>query len=91
MNKIRYNLTTLLNELQTFQSLMKNKEPQKGEANVVHSKKFYKGSSSGTKSVSSSSGPKKFKKKAGGKGKTPATIKGKGNVTPYLPRDDVQY
>ena len=61
MNKIQYSLTTLLNELQTFESLMKNKGPQQGEANVAHSKKFHKGSSFGTKSVSSSFGPKRLK------------------------------
>src|ERR1051325_8714134 len=77
MNKIQYSLTTLLNELQTFESLMKNKGPQQGEANVAHSKKFHKGSSFGTKSVSSSFGPKKFKKETGGKGKTLAVVKGK--------------
>src|ERR1051325_11824089 len=75
MNKIRYNLTTLLNELQTFESLMKNKGPQQGEENFAHSKKFHNGSSSRTKSVSSSFGPKKFKKKTGGKWKTPALLK----------------
>ena len=40
MNKIEYNMTTLLNELQTFQSLMKNKGQKEGEANVAHSKRF---------------------------------------------------
>ena len=56
---------------------MKNKGPQQGEANVTHSKKFHKSSSSRTKSVSSSFKPKKFKKKTGGKGKTPTAAKGK--------------
>ena len=39
MNKIKYNLTTLLNELQTYQSLLMNKG-QIGEANVAVSKKL---------------------------------------------------
>ena len=56
---------------------MKNKGPQQGEENVSHSKKFHKGSFFWIKSVSSSSGPKKFKKKTGGKGKTPTANKGK--------------
>ncbi|TYK23781.1 retrovirus-related pol polyprotein from transposon tnt 1-94 [Cucumis melo var. makuwa] len=68
MNKISYTLTTLLNELQTFKSLMKIKG-QKGEANVATSTgKFHRGLTSGTKSVPSSSGNKKWKKKKGGQG-----------------------
>ncbi|KAA0066490.1 gag/pol protein [Cucumis melo var. makuwa] len=68
MNKIAYTLTTLLNELQTFESLMKIKG-QKGEANVATStRKFHRGSTSGTKSMPSSSGNKKWKKKKGGQG-----------------------
>src|ERR1051325_6631005 len=63
MNKIQYSLTTLLNELQTFESLMKNKGQQQGEANVAHSKKFHKGSSSRTKFVSSSSEPKSSRRR----------------------------
>ncbi|KAA0054556.1 hypothetical protein E5676_scaffold519G00200 [Cucumis melo var. makuwa] len=39
MNKIEYNMTTLLKELQTFQSLKGRKE---GEANVVHSRSSFK-------------------------------------------------
>ncbi|KAA0058517.1 gag/pol protein [Cucumis melo var. makuwa] len=39
MNKIEYNMTTLLNELQTFQSLKGQKE---GEANVAHSRRYPK-------------------------------------------------
>ncbi|TYJ96910.1 gag/pol protein [Cucumis melo var. makuwa] len=66
MNKISYTLTTLLNELQTFESLMKIKG-QKGEANVATStRKFHRGSTSGTKSMPSSSGNKKWKKNKGG-------------------------
>ena len=38
-NKIEYNLTALLNELQTYQSLLTNKG-QRGEANVAISKKL---------------------------------------------------
>ncbi|TYK00056.1 gag/pol protein [Cucumis melo var. makuwa] len=68
MNKIAYTLTTLLSELQTFESLMKIKG-QKGETNVATStRKFHKGSTSGTKSMPSSSGNKKWKKKKGGQG-----------------------
>ncbi|KAA0040448.1 gag/pol protein [Cucumis melo var. makuwa] len=68
MNKIAYTLTTLLNELQNFESLMKIKG-QKGEANVATStRKFHRGSTCGTKSVPSSSGNKKWKKKKGGQG-----------------------
>ena len=44
MNKIVYTITTLLNELQTYQSLMKNKGQIDEEANVAHFKKFHKGS-----------------------------------------------
>ncbi|KAA0054432.1 gag/pol protein [Cucumis melo var. makuwa] len=68
MNKIAYTLTILLNELQTFESLMKIKG-QKGEANVATStRKFHRGSTSGTKSMPSSSGNKKWKKKKSGQG-----------------------
>ncbi|XP_050936293.1 uncharacterized protein LOC127144424 [Cucumis melo] len=68
MNKIAYTLTILLNELQTFESLMKIKG-QKGEANVAtFTRKFHRGSTSGTKSMPSSSGNKKWKKKKGGQG-----------------------
>ncbi|XP_038888109.1 uncharacterized protein LOC120078009 [Benincasa hispida] len=50
----------------TFQSLMKLKG-QKDEANVASSsKKFHRGSTSGTNSILSSSGTKKWKKKKGG-------------------------
>ena len=54
MNKIEYNLTALLNELQTYQSLLTNKG-QIGEANVVISKKLLRGSSSKNKSGPSTS------------------------------------
>ncbi|KAA0053089.1 gag/pol protein [Cucumis melo var. makuwa] len=55
-------------KLQTFKSLMKIKG-QKGEENVATSiRKFDRGSTSGTKSVPSSSGTKKWKKKKGGHG-----------------------
>ncbi|TYK06430.1 gag/pol protein [Cucumis melo var. makuwa] len=65
MNKIAYILTTLLNELRTFKSLMKIKG-QKGEANVATStRKFLRGLTSATKHVPSSSGTKKWKKKKG--------------------------
>lgn len=63
INKISYNLTTILNELQTYQSLMKNKSLE-GEANAASSnKKFLKGLTSRTKSGTSSSGLEKWKRK----------------------------
>ncbi|KAA0046060.1 gag/pol protein [Cucumis melo var. makuwa] len=58
MNKIEYNMTTLLKKLLAFQSL---KEQKEGEENVAHSRRF----------APSSSGSKKIKKKKGGKGKGP--------------------
>ncbi|KAA0063049.1 gag/pol protein [Cucumis melo var. makuwa] len=68
MNKIAYTLSILLNELQNFEPLMKIKG-QKGETNIATStRKFYRGSTSGTKSVPSSSDTKKWKKKKGGQG-----------------------
>ncbi|TYK16397.1 retrovirus-related pol polyprotein from transposon tnt 1-94 [Cucumis melo var. makuwa] len=68
MNKIAYTLTIILNELQTFESLMKIKR-QKGEVNVATStRKFHRGLTSGFKFVSSSSGIKKWKKKKSGQG-----------------------
>ena len=68
MNKLDYNLTTLPNELQTYESLMQVKG-QQGEANVVtSSRSFHKGSTSGTKPVPSTSSNNKWKKKKGGKG-----------------------
>ena len=42
MNKIEYNLTALLNELQTYQSPLTNKG-QIGEVNVAISKKLLRG------------------------------------------------
>ncbi|KAA0047873.1 gag/pol protein [Cucumis melo var. makuwa] len=68
MNKIEYNMTTLLKELQTFQSF---KGQKVGEENVVHCKRF----------VPLSSRSKKIQKKKGGKGKGPTTtIEGKGKA-----------
>ncbi|TYK15893.1 retrovirus-related pol polyprotein from transposon tnt 1-94 [Cucumis melo var. makuwa] len=68
MNKIANTITTLLNELQTFESLMKIKG-QKGEANVTTStRKFHRGSTFVTKSMPSSSDTKKWKKEKGGLG-----------------------
>ena len=74
LNKIQFSLTTLLNELQRFQTLTLGKGKQV-EANVATTKmSFLKGSSS--KSTSGHSKPKaQIKKK--GKGKTPKTNKGK--------------
>ena len=67
MKKISYILITLLNELQIFESLMKIKG-QKRETNVAtkSTRKFHRGSTSGTKFMPSSSGIKKWKKKKGG-------------------------
>ncbi|KAA0026005.1 gag/pol protein [Cucumis melo var. makuwa] len=56
MNKIEYNMTTFLKELQNFQSLKGQKE---GKANVTHSRRF----------APSSYGSKKIQKRKGGKGK----------------------
>ncbi|KAA0031662.1 gag/pol protein [Cucumis melo var. makuwa] len=68
MNKIEYNMTTLLKELQIFQSLMRQKE---GEANFDYSRRF----------APSSSGSKKIQKSKGGKGKGPTVAaEGKGKV-----------
>ncbi|TYK21330.1 gag/pol protein [Cucumis melo var. makuwa] len=70
MNKIEYNMTTFLRELQNFQSLKGQKE---GKANVTHSRRF----------APSSSGSKKIQKKKGGKGKgstVAAESKGKAKV-----------
>ncbi|KAA0035551.1 gag/pol protein [Cucumis melo var. makuwa] len=68
MNKIEYNMTTLLKELQTFQSLKGQKE---GEENVAHSRRF----------APSSSGSKKIQKRKGGKGKSPTVAaEGKGKT-----------
>ncbi|KAA0054063.1 gag/pol protein [Cucumis melo var. makuwa] len=42
MNKIEYNMTTLLKDLQTFQSV---KGQKKGEVNIAHSRRFATSSS----------------------------------------------
>ena len=64
MNKLNYSLIILLNELQTYESMHIGKG-QEGEANVASSsKKFHKGSTSGTK-FASSFAKKKWKKKKG--------------------------
>ncbi|KAA0061924.1 gag/pol protein [Cucumis melo var. makuwa] len=74
LNKIEFNMTILLNELQRFQTLTIGKEKQV-EANVATTKgKFSRGSSS--KNKTGPSKPKlQIKKK--GKGKTPKQNKGK--------------
>ena len=74
MNKIEYKLNTLLNELQTFQSLLINKE-QAGEANVAVSKKLLQGPSSKYKSGPSTSNNVLMKKKGKGKDKIPTGCK----------------
>ncbi|TYK05765.1 gag/pol protein [Cucumis melo var. makuwa] len=74
LNKIEFNLTTLLNELQRFQNLTKGKGKEV-EANVATTKgKFKRGSSSKSK-VGPSKSNRKIEKK--GKGKTPKQNKGK--------------
>ncbi|KAA0063246.1 gag/pol protein [Cucumis melo var. makuwa] len=74
LNKIEFNLTTLLNELQRFQNLTKGKGKEV-EANVASTKgKFKRGSSSKSKAEPSKSNRKIEKK---GKGKTPKQTKGK--------------
>ncbi|KAA0048408.1 gag/pol protein [Cucumis melo var. makuwa] len=68
LNKIKFNLTILLNELQRFQNLTKGKGKEV-EANVATTKgKFKRGSSSKSK-VGSSKSNRKIEKK--GKGKNP--------------------
>ncbi|KAA0032768.1 gag/pol protein [Cucumis melo var. makuwa] len=67
MNKIEYNMTTLVKELQTFQSLKGQKER---EANVAHSRRF----------APSCSGSKKIQKKKGEKGKNSTAAEGKGKA-----------
>ncbi|KAA0051437.1 gag/pol protein [Cucumis melo var. makuwa] len=77
LNKIEFNLTTLLNELQQFQTLTMGKGKQV-EANVATTKRnFLRGSSSKTKAGSSKPNPQ-IKKK--GKRKTPKQNKGKKAV-----------
>ncbi|KAA0043514.1 gag/pol protein [Cucumis melo var. makuwa] len=68
MNKIEYNMTTLLKELQNFQSL---KGQKKGEAKITHSRSF----------APSSFGSKIIQKRKGGKGKGPTVVaEGKGKA-----------
>ena len=57
MNKLQYNMTQLMNELQTFEAISKTR-PKEGEANVVYHKPT---SSSGSKN-------KKRKNTQGGSG-----------------------
>ena len=76
MNKIEYNLTALLNELQTYEFLLMNKG-QVGEANVDVSKKLLRGSSSKNKSSPSTSKNVSIKKKGKGKDKIPIDCKRK--------------
>ncbi|KAA0026237.1 gag/pol protein [Cucumis melo var. makuwa] len=74
LNKIEFNLTILLNELQRFQNLTKGKGKEV-EANIVTTKgKFKRGSSSKFKAGPLKSNRKIEKK---GKGKTPKQTKGK--------------
>ncbi|KAA0062742.1 gag/pol protein [Cucumis melo var. makuwa] len=74
LNKIEFNLTTLLNELQRFQNLTKGKGKEV-EANVATTKgKFKRGLSSKSKAGPSKSNRKIDKKE---KGKTPKQNKGK--------------
>ena len=70
MNKIEYNLTALLHELQTYQSLLM-KKGQTGEANVAVSKKLLRESSSKNKSGPSTSKNVSINKKGKGKDKIP--------------------
>ena len=68
MNKLQYNMTQLLNELQTFEAISKTR-PKEGEANVAEHKPS---SSSGSKN-------KKRKNTQGGSGAQPKKgTKGKG-------------
>ncbi|KAA0063982.1 gag/pol protein [Cucumis melo var. makuwa] len=70
MNKIKFTLTTLLNELQHFQNLTMDKGKEVEAIVATLKKEFTRGSSSKTKV-----GHLQMKKK--GKGKTPKKIKGK--------------
>ena len=68
MNKLQYNMTQLLNELQTFEAISKTR-PKEGEANVTEHRPS---SSSGSKN-------KKRKNTQGGYGAKPKKgTKGKG-------------
>ena len=68
MNKLQYNMTQLLNELQTFEAISKTR-PKEGEANVAEHKP----------SSSSGSNNKKRKNTQGGSGAQPKKgTKGKG-------------
>ncbi|KAA0033218.1 gag/pol protein [Cucumis melo var. makuwa] len=77
LNKIEFNLTTFLNELQRFQNLTMGKEKEV-EANVAATKrKFSRGSSSKSKTGPSKPNLKIEKK---GKGKTPKQNKEKKTI-----------
>ena len=85
MNKLQYNMTQLMNELQTFEAISKTR-PKEGEANVAEHKPY---SSSGSKNKKrkntegeSGAQPKKGTK---GKGKknNPKEKKPKGNCFHY--------
>ncbi|TYK00233.1 gag/pol protein [Cucumis melo var. makuwa] len=65
MNKFAYTLITLLNKLQTFESLMKIKE-QKREANVIPQESSIEVQPLGTKFIPSSPDTMKWKKKKSG-------------------------
>ena len=72
MNKLQYNMTQLLNELQTFEAISKTR-PKEGEANVAEHKP----------SSSSSRKNKKKKSTQGGSGAQPKKgTKGKGKNNP---------
>ncbi|KAA0060496.1 gag/pol protein [Cucumis melo var. makuwa] len=64
--------------MNSLQEMFKGQKEE--EANVPHSKRFQKDSSSEIKSGPSSFGFKKIQKRKGGKGKCPAAGKDKGNV-----------
>ncbi|TYK02153.1 gag/pol protein [Cucumis melo var. makuwa] len=74
LNKIEFNLTTLLNELQRFQNLTKGKGKEV-EANVATTKEKFKRGSSSKSKIGPSKSDRKIEKK--GKGKTPKQNKGK--------------
>ncbi|KAA0054839.1 gag/pol protein [Cucumis melo var. makuwa] len=74
LNKIEFNLTILLNELQRFQNLTKGKGKEV-EANVATTKRKFKRGSSSKSKVGPSKSNRKIEKK--GKGKTPKQNKGK--------------
>ena len=69
MNKLQYNITQLLNELQTFKAISKTR-PKEGEENVADHKPSYSSGSKNKKRKNKQGGSRaQLKKGAKGKGK----------------------